>query len=284
MSSLVISLVAYYQTKKTMDQGLSIGQYYKKRLLNFNIWWSESSRVDYGLFLFNGLIKVLLISTIAVSLSSLPWQINTFLQKYFGGFVLHIKLEELILIYTLVSVVTMDFASFLVHWLSHRVKFLWRFHSVHHSAQRLNPLTQYRIHPVELLLNNGKAIVVTSVLGGSFLFLSGGRLQTLDIMGVNVLSFLFLSLGANLRHSEIPLRYFKWMEFVLISPLQHQVHHSNKKEYCHSNYGAKFAIWDWAFGSLVRSCQLAEKDLSYGLRKRSKLIGFWKNLWLPFKP
>lgn len=284
ISSLIISLIAYYQTQKSLDKGLSIGQYYKKRLFNIQIWWSTSNRVDYSLLVLNGLVKVLLISVIVVTLSNLPWKINSLLKETFGSVSLDVNLEELIWIYTFVSVILMDLASYLVHLLSHKVKFLWRFHAVHHSAKRLNPLTQYRIHPVELVINNLKAIVVTSFLGGSFLFLSGGRLQTFDVLGVNVLSFLFLSLGANLRHSEIPLRYYKWLEILLISPLQHQIHHSDKKEYCHSNYGAKLAVWDWAFNSLVRSSELKSQDLSYGLGEKSKLTGFWQNLLLPFKP
>ena len=34
----------------------------------------------------------------------------------------------------------------------HRVPALWEFHKVHHSAEVLTPLTEWRQHPLELML------------------------------------------------------------------------------------------------------------------------------------
>ena len=34
------------------------------------------------------------------------------------------------------------------HWLSHKVPFLWEFHKVHHTAEVLTPITNFRVHPV----------------------------------------------------------------------------------------------------------------------------------------
>src|SRR4029453_5732873 len=34
------------------------------------------------------------------------------------------------------------------HWLSHKVPLLWEFHKVHHNAEVLTPLTNFRVHPV----------------------------------------------------------------------------------------------------------------------------------------
>ena len=56
--------------------------------------------------------------------------------------------------------------------------------------------------------------------------------------------------GSNLRHSHINIKYWKWLEYIFISPAQHQLHHSIAQEHYDKNFGAALAIWDWLFGSL----------------------------------
>jgi sterol desaturase/sphingolipid hydroxylase (fatty acid hydroxylase superfamily) len=54
--------------------------------------------------------------------------------------------------------------------------------------------------------------------------------------------------GSNLRHSQLPLSYWPWLQKILISPAQHQWHHNRTG--ADQNYGSILAIWDWWFGSL----------------------------------
>ena len=42
-------------------------------------------------------------------------------------------------------------------------------------------------------------------------------------------------------------------EYLLISPYQHQIHHSDNPKHFNKNMGSKLAIWDWMFGTLVLS-------------------------------
>ena len=67
------------------------------------------------------------------------------------------------------------------------------------------------------------------------------------------MSFWFHLLGSNLRHSHIWINYWNWLEKILISPAQHQIHHSIKKEHHNKNFGVTFAIWDYVFGTLCTS-------------------------------
>jgi len=164
----------------------------------------------------------------------------------------------------------------------HKIPLLWEFHKVHHSASSLNPVTQYRIHPVELILNNIRATVILGVVMGVFDHLSNHHVHELTFMGANVFSFAFLTWGANLRHSHVKLRYFNWLENILISPFQHQIHHSDKPEHFNKNMGAKFAFWDLIFGTLVRSRRV--KSIKFGLGEETKDYGsLFQNLWVPFK-
>ena len=52
---------------------------------------------------------------------------------------------------------------------------------------------------------------------------------------------------------------------MLISPAQHQLHHSVAEEHYDKNYGAALAIWDWLFGSLHVS--EGQVDMKFGLRE-----------------
>ncbi len=45
-----------------------------------------------------------------------------------------------------------DFCTYWFHRFSHRSALLWRFHRVHHSAERLDWVAAYREHPVDNLL------------------------------------------------------------------------------------------------------------------------------------
>jgi sterol desaturase/sphingolipid hydroxylase (fatty acid hydroxylase superfamily) len=69
--------------------------------------------------------------------------------------------------------------------------------------------------------------------------------------------------GSNLRHSHINIRYWKWLEYIFISPSQHQLHHSIAEEHYDKNFGAALAVWDWLFGSLHLS--ESDQEITYGL-------------------
>jgi hypothetical protein len=56
------------------------------------------------------------------------------------------------------------------------------------------------------------------------------------------------------------------MEHILISPAQHQIHHSAAKKHFNKNYGSIFALWDWMFGTLY--IPESYEDLTYGVADR----------------
>ena len=58
------------------------------------------------------------------------------------------------------------------------------------------------------------------------------------------------------------------MEYIFISPAQHQLHHSIAKEHHDKNFGAALAVWDWLFGSLHHSVDF--EILHLGIKKNQK--------------
>jgi len=76
----------------------------------------------------------------------------------------------------------------------------------------------------------------------------------------------YVFFGGHLRHSHIWISYGRTLEHILISPAQHQIHHSSDPTHHDCNYGEIFAIWDWMFGTLY--VPDGYEQLNYGLADR----------------
>lgn len=152
---------------------------------------------------------------------------------------------------TLCVVIAADAGFFLSHWLRHRVPFLWEFHKAHHSAEVLTPLTSFRIHPVDQILNGSLAGVAAGLVLGVFDFGYAGAVGPFTFWGVNAFVFSFHLAGANLRHTHVPFSFGPWLDRVFVSPAQHQIHHSDRPEHWGRNLGSIFSVWDGLAGTLV---------------------------------
>jgi len=270
-------ILAFYVYKKS-----SIKSSFIKYLFPKKIWLSKSAFVDYSLFCFNSLVKIVLIGPYIIFGFYIAFYTDEFLTVTFGFPKESIGITETLVFYTIVLTVLNDLFSYLIHLCMHKLPFLWEFHKIHHSATSLNPLTQYRIHPFELIINNIRSILIFGLVTGLFDYLSAHQIDKLVFLGVNVFHFIFLLLGANLRHSHVKLKYPKFLEYILISPFQHQIHHSNNPKHFSKNMGSKFAIWDWMLGTLVLSKSVGR--ISFGVEKdNSKFDSLLKNLLSPFK-
>lgn len=277
LSSILLALFVYLRTKHK-DTFLNY-------IFNKKTWLSQSAKIDYSLFIFNSLIKVLLIGPYLAFGLYLAFYTDDYLARTFGYERFTLSQTETLVYYTIAITLLSDFTTYVIHYLMHRFEFLWEFHKIHHSATTLNPVTEYRIHPVELILLNVKETLVFGLAMGVFEYLSANQVETINFLGINVFSFLFLFMGANLRHSSVKLKYFNFLEYIFISPYQHQIHHSNRPEHFDRNMGSKLAVWDWMFGTLLRSEQIDK--ITYGISQDTdldkKYESFTNNLWLPFK-
>ncbi|HCO13495.1 MAG TPA: sterol desaturase, partial [Gemmatimonadetes bacterium] len=187
------------------------------------IWLSSSARVDYQLVVLNSFIKVSLLSAFLVYGLHLASWVDGSLTRYFGPSERSLSLTTTLLTYTVLVTVIGDLSVYWVHRLMHRVPMLWAIHQVHHSAETLTPVTQLRLHPLELVISTARSLLVFGALAGLFRYLSDHQIGLMTFLGVNLFSFFFFSLGANLRHSHVRLRYWHPVEHLFISPLQHQI-------------------------------------------------------------
>ncbi len=238
-----------------------------RTIFNTKIWWSDSAKVDYKLVVFNGFVKVLLLTQFVTYGIHLAYWTSDTLATSFGASTMETSTLSWLAVYTLTITLVGDFSVYVVHRAMHSVPSLWAFHSVHHSATTLTPVTQLRLHPIELVINNARSIVVFGLITGAFHYGANGRIELFTLFGTNILSVAFFAFGANLRHSHIRLAFWHPLEKVFMSPLQHQIHHSDAAEHHNRNYGSKLALWDFLFGTWIPSRNVGK--LTFGLGQES---------------
>jgi len=151
----------------------------------------------------------------------------------------------------IISFLVLDFfGGWLVHMVEHKVRFLWRFHVVHHADNNVDVTTGLRHHPVE------------SVLRGLFffmgIFVSGSPMYAVMIFQ----TILVLSTAFTHANISLPRWLDKGLSFILVSPNMHKVHHHWKQPFTDSNYGAILSILDRLLGTFMK---LYPKDIRYGL-------------------
>jgi len=164
---------------------------------------------------------------------------------------------------TMSLLLALDFAVFITHTLQHRIPALWEFHKVHHSAEVLTPITVYRMHPVDTLFTTSVGGALTGGLHGVFAYLFAEVPGVIAVFGLNVGVFAFYLLGYNLRHTHVWLPYPRALSHLLISPAQHQIHHSDAPRHFDKNMGFIFAFWDWIAGTLY--VPRHKEELNFGL-------------------
>lgn len=150
------------------------------------------------------------------------------------------------LLFTLITIVVLDLGYFAAHHLSHKVPLLWAFHQVHHAAEHLTPITASRFHPVDHLFTAFVGTLLSSVAVAAFTLCHGTDIETITVLNVSVVYFLFL-LSANFRHSHIWISYGPLLSRVLVSPCMHQIHHSTEPRHIDRNFGFIFSFWDRLF-------------------------------------
>ena len=244
-------------------------------------WLNADSKLDYRYFLVNWLLKKLLIIPIFLSGQTVALWVLNYLNSVSEPLFLSWYYRDIILSYTLCLFVLGDLSRYWLHRLMHTNRWLWKFHEVHHSAESLNPLTFYRLHPVEIMLFALRNAIVAGGVTGVFIFCFGARVDLFTVLGGNLFVVALFSFTGNLRHSHIRLSYGRWLERVLISPAQHQVHH--QQESMRKNYGSILALWDWLFGSLrlTKDAKVAEK-FGLGEGKRQDFDSVVKIMIRPF--
>ena len=162
------------------------------------------------------------------------------------------------------TVLTTDLANYGIHRALHRVGFLWRFHAVHHSSERLDWLATSRVHPIDLGINIVAVTLPTYALG---------EVE----MAPWLLTFFFVQPFVIHANARIRLPRVAWL---LVTPSFHHWHHAADEDAHDRNFGMFLSIWDRLFGTAIDRDELPGR---YGI-DRPDLAGadFVGHLVSPF--
>ena len=240
-----------------------------KSVLSRDIWLSPSAIGDYKVLLINKAILLLVVPLFITKLALATWLFQM-LFRHVGAPPGNDWLPSwaIPIAFTVFLFLLDDFARYYLHLLMHRIPALWAFHQVHHSARVMTPFTVLRTHPVESFLFTLRSVLVQGISIGLFIYLFGNQVDLVTVLGVNIFVFMFNVAGSNLRHSHVPINYWPWLERWLISPAQHQIHHSQLTRHYDRNFGAVLAVWDRLGGSLHPS--EPDTELTFGVTKVPK--------------
>jgi sterol desaturase/sphingolipid hydroxylase (fatty acid hydroxylase superfamily) len=136
-----------------------------------------------------------------------------------------------------VAFLIMDYSNYLWHLLNHKLPLLWRFHLVHHTDPDLDLSTAIRFHFGEL--------IGSVIFRGAFVFLSGASPKdTLLYEGL-------FEAATQFHHSnwKLPYNFEKRLQYLIVTPRMHGIHHSVLKQETDSNYAVIFSCWDRLHGT-----------------------------------
>jgi sterol desaturase/sphingolipid hydroxylase (fatty acid hydroxylase superfamily) len=151
----------------------------------------------------------------------------------------------------IIAVLFLDFfAQFFTHYLLHKVKFLWRFHKVHHSDTQVDVTTGTRHHPGDYIIRETFSLIAIVLMGMPFAYYIFYRILTVF--------FTYLT-HANLA---MPVLFEKSIGLVFVTPRMHKFHHHDVVPWTDSNYGNMFSFWDRIFGTMVDG---NANDIVYGV-------------------
>jgi sterol desaturase/sphingolipid hydroxylase (fatty acid hydroxylase superfamily)/creatinine amidohydrolase/Fe(II)-dependent formamide hydrolase-like protein len=248
------------------------------------VYLSASAKTDYGWFLLcRPIFALLFLPALLLATPALAEASQRALRAWLPGLEDSMPGSPLLTAaFTLVAILVSDFGGFFGHYLLHRVPVLWEFHKVHHSARAMTPLTVYRMHPVDdvvTALTGGVGLAATSALFG---FVAIGPISVASVYGMNIFACLFMLLGSNLRHTHLWIDYGPRWSRIVISPAQHQVHHSADPRHFDLNMGFIFAFWDRLFGTLYVPSEREQLRFGLGNDEDREFSDPLKLFWLPF--
>ncbi|PCD89863.1 sterol desaturase family protein [Vibrio mediterranei] len=148
----------------------------------------------------------------------------------------------------LALMVLQDFFYYWFHRASHRIRWMWAAHVVHHSSENMNFSTAFRqslMYP----------------LAGMWLFW-----MPLVIIGFDpkwVVFVVLLNLGLQFFVHTQWIRRLGPLEWVINTPSHHRVHHGVNAQYIDKNYAGILIIWDRMFGTFEPEVE----EVRYGISK-----------------
>ena len=158
-----------------------------------------------------------------------------------------------------------DFIYYWLHRIDHHCRLFWAVHVTHHSSEEFNLTVGFR----------------SSVFQPLYRFIYFMPLALLGFRGIDIfLMYSITQLYGILVHTQL-VKKLGFLEYILVTPSHHRVHHASNHQYLDRNFGTVFIFWDKLFGTFTPEME----EVKYGLTKPVKdvnpislLTHEWKRL------
>ena len=194
--------------------------------------WRKQIATDLGYYFLSSLLPAVLMS---LPISLLAWTVHLAVPSEFLAVVADLPLWGK----ALLGLVAGELGYYWGHRLSHEIPFLWRFHSIHHSAEHVDFLVNTRAHPIDMVFGRFCGLVPIYILGfGSPQGTAGSQVPIIVSLIGMVWGFF---IHANLRWRFGPL------EWLITTPAFHHWHHTLTP--VNRNYSSTLPLLDRVFGT-----------------------------------
>jgi sterol desaturase/sphingolipid hydroxylase (fatty acid hydroxylase superfamily) len=159
-------------------------------------------------------------------------------------------------------VLTTDFFFYVMHRVTHRSRWFWASHLVHHSGNQFNLAAAFRVP-------------IFAKISGTFVFFMPQCWLGFSPEAV-VLSYGLNQVYQFWIHTDLVPK-LGWLEGILNTPSAHRVHHAANVEYLDANYGGVLMLFDRLLGTYI-----PEKEgvpIRYGLVKK---VTTYSAVWICF--
>ena len=170
----------------------------------------------------------------------------------------------------LMAFIFLDFGTYWYHRLAHHVNIFWNRHVIHHSGEDFNTATALR-QSISKFVNISVFFFVPAALLG----------VPTNVIALVTPLHLFVQVWYHTEH----IGKLGWLEYIIVTPSQHRVHHAMNPIYLDKNLSPVFCIWDRAFGTFQE--ELDEEPCVYGVTRQ---VNTWNpilinldHLWLLIK-
>lgn len=133
-----------------------------------------------------------------------------------------------------IAFLALDFSGYWVHRLAHTVNFFWNNHIIHHSSEEFNLACALR-QSISVYFRIYAFLLIPAAIFG----------VPQQVIAVVAPLHLFAQFWYHTRH----IGRMGWLEYIIVTPAHHRVHHAINPEYLDKNYGQIFIFWDRMFGT-----------------------------------
>ncbi|MBI2723320.1 MAG: sterol desaturase family protein [Bacteroidetes bacterium] len=215
-----------------------------------------------------GLLSNVYLTALNMGLDILVRGFCLLILNYFYQF--HVSdLSYNLILYWVVLIILEDFMYYWLHRVDHFCRLFWAVHVTHHSSEEFNFTVGFR----------------SSVFQPLYRFIYFIPLSLLGFKGIDIM-FVYSAtqIFGILAHTQT-VKKLGVLEYVLVTPSHHRVHHGSNIRYLDKNMGMLLIIWDKLFGTFQKE---EESDpVKFGLTSNLKtyhpvtvVFHEWKNIFI----